>query len=406
VIFEGAFVSGYCFMRILKAIFFVLFFLFSIQQSLSSKKIDLPASCNNFACDIYKQVSGEDGNICISPFSIHSTLAMTYAGACGTTAEQMAKVLHFSEVSQEQLHLSYGKFIRKSNIHDSLIISNRLFGNGNFLDSFLNLLENNYGAGLDQINFADRNQACDVINNWVRQASNDLIKEIVNPGLLPVLPQLVLVNTIYFKGKWDNPFYKKNTKEKKFGGPNNKEFVVSMMYQKNCFKYKEEGDFQVLELPYKDDKLSMVVVLPKKKDGIYEFESNLSSENLNKWLSELEEQTVEVYLPKFKIESNFNNLAKHLIDMGMQDAFDDMSADFSGMTGNKGLSIYRIIHKAIVDVYEEGAEAAAATAVIMGARCCYCSLENPIFNANHPFIYFIKDNESGLILFMGRFENP
>jgi serpin B len=220
--------------------------------------------------------------------------------------------------------------------------------------------------------------------------------------MLDSTTRLVLTNAIYFKGKWATPFAPVLTKDSPFILLGGEKVNVPMMDRGEKFGYREDANIQVLEMPYVNNDLSMVVVLPKKLDGISELEKDLNNDNLTRWIDDLRKRKVQVLFPRFKMTSEFE-LARVLSAMGMPDAF-SLKADFSGMNGNHELSISAVVHKAYVDVNEEGTEAAAATGVGMIAT----SIESPppVFKADHPFIFLIRDNQSGSILFLGRMANP
>ncbi|MCK4339529.1 MAG: serpin family protein, partial [Candidatus Cloacimonetes bacterium] len=240
------------------------------------------------------------------------------------------------------------------------------------------------------------------INEWVEQKTKDKIKELIKPGILDPLTRLVLVNAIYFKGKWEKEFEKKLTKDTPFWLTPEDSIHCPMMQQKGSFNYCENDSLQILELPYLGDDLSMIVLLPREVDGLKKLENCLTIDNLNKWMN-VSYQEIKVYLPKFKITSGFS-LGKTLYDMGMTDAFIPYKADFSGMNGSKELFISKVIHKAFVDVNEEGTEAAAATAVVM--LKAVAPKQPIVFRADHPFVFLIRDNHSGSVLFLGRMVDP
>jgi len=376
------------------------------------------AGNNEFALELYAQLRddpealGQDGNMFFSPYSISTALAMTYAGAGGETAKQMAEVLHFS-LPSEKLHGAFGRLEKQLNAAGKkddyqLHVANALWGQKDykFLGEFLKVTKDNYGAGLEEVDFRRETEKARVkINTWVEKQTKDKIKNLIPRGVLGSLTRLVLTNAIYFKGDWKSKFEEKDTKDMPFHVTKEKTKQVPMMYQKGDFRYAENDDLQVLELPYKGDDLSMIVLLPKKVDGLKKQEQSLTGENLNKWLERLHEQEVHVYLPKFKITWGVYDLKKVLRKMGMKDAFSQLRADFSPMTGAKDLYISNILHKAFVAVDEEGSEAAAATAVIM-TRTGSSGRHIPTFRADHPFVFMIRDNRSDSILFMGRVTNP
>jgi serpin B len=216
----------------------------------------------------------------------------------------------------------------------------------------------------------------------------------------------VLLNAIYFKGIWDSPFQKSSTQDAPFKVEANKQVKVPLMYQKGNFKILTEKDFQAVAIPYKGKNLSMVILLPNAVEGLVALEKRLTDQSLKEWLAKLDKQTVEkteLYVPKFKLEAGYD-LKPPFIKMGMKDAFVSAKADFRGMGWEKGdLWIAQIKHKACVEVNEEGTEAAAATAVEMETKFAQML---PVFRADHPFIFVIRDNPSGSILFMGRLVNP
>ena len=362
---------------------------------------------NAFALDLYAKLKKREGNLFFSPYSISTALAMTYAGARGSTEKQMADVLHF-ELDRERLHPAFRGLIDRLNAQGKegayqLSVANALWGQKGygFLKKFLDLTEANYGAGLKEVDFVKAAEAVrKTINAWVEKQTQEKIKNLIKRGILDADTCLVLTNAIYFKGNWASRFNNRYTKDSPFTIAPGKRVEVPMMFRSGKFKFLEQDTFYMLELPYVDDELSMVVLLPKEIDGLGELQNSLSTGNLKAWLRNLRKQEVRVYLPRFKTTSEFM-LAEVLKFMGMTDAFSGR-ADFSGMTGRKGLSISAVIHKAFVEVNEEGTEAAAATAVVMkrgGPR-------GRVFRADHPFIFLIRDNRSGSILFLGRLLNP
>jgi len=240
------------------------------------------------------------------------------------------------------------------------------------------------------------------INLWVEDQTNKKIKDLIPQGVLTALTRLVLTNAIYFKGDWASQFKESATKDASFKLGGGKTVQAPLMYQKGKFGYKEDRDVQVLSMPYKGDDLSMVVVLPKKVDGLADVTANLTAAKIDAWTTRLYKRDVYVHLPKFKVESQFG-LNDVLAKMGMPDAFDSSKANLSGMNGARNLYISAVIHKAYVDVNEEGTEAAAATAVVVALRS---APRRTTFRADHPFLFLIRHNKTGAILFMGRLANP
>lgn len=367
---------------------------------------------NKFAIELYTNLKTQEGNLIFSPYSISTALAMTYAGARGNTEAQMAKVLHFDSLTQEQLHPEFKNLIDRTQSKTKnyqLNVANALWGQKGygFLQEFLELTKKNYGAGFNEVDFIEATEnARQTINIWVEKQTKNKIKELIRPGFLNPDVRLVLTNAIYFKGDWASKFDKKETKDSPFYVKPDKKVKVPMMFKESEFKFMETDKFKAIELPYKGNELSMIVLLPEKIDGIAELENSLTSDSLFIWMNQLESRKVKVYFPQFKNTLEFS-LEKTLADMGMPDAFCS-SADFSGMNGRQTLFISAVIHKAFIDIKEEGTEAAAATAVIMEECISIVPRRQrvPIFRADHPFIFLIRDNRSGSILFLGRVVNP
>lgn len=365
---------------------------------------------NQFALDLYGKLRSEKGNLFYSPYSLSTALAMTYAGARTQTAEQMAKTLHFN-LEPDKLHAAMGALYKNLNAGGQkrgyrLNVANALWGQKNFgfLPDFLNVTKTHYAAGFNEVDFAGASEAArKTINDWVEKETQQKIKELIKPGVLGTLTRLVLTNAIYFKGDWASKFKKEATREEPFHLRSDKQVKVLMMNQTGKFRYLEDETFQALELPYVGKDLAMLVFLPKKIGSLSEFEKTLIAAKLKEWLAKLQSQEVIVSLPKFKMTAEFS-LAPVLSAMGMPLAFDSRKADFSGMSGStERLFVSAVVHKAFVEVNEEGTEAAAATGVVVTTRS-----ERVLrrFRADHPFIFLIRDNRTGSILFVGRVSNP
>jgi serpin B len=384
----------------------------------SDKKDMIIQGNNQFALELYSKLQNSDGNLFFSPYSISTALAMTYAGARGRTAEQMADVLRFpigeppSHLDSRQFASEFGKIIKDLNARGEngayeLVVANALWGQKGygFLAGFLELVEKHYGGRLKEVDFVGAAEtARQTINAWVEKKTKEKIKNLIPKGLLDSMTRLVLTNAIYFKGNWAQQFKEDRTKEAPFTLSDGKKIDVPMMNQTTKFGYMETETLQGLELPYVDNELSMIVLLPKELDGLDALEQSLTLEKLSEWQSKLRKREVIVSIPKFKLTSQFS-LASVLKAMGMTDAF-SRSANFSGMNGKRDLFISAIIHKAYVDVNEEGTEAAAATAVTMRLTSVAPTERPPVFRADHPFLFLIRDNQSGSILFNGRLMNP
>jgi serine protease inhibitor len=376
---------------------------------------------NSFALDLYAKLRARRGNLFLSPYSISTALAMTYAGARGQTASQMAEVLHFPTRSgakaelppmdREQFASSFGRIIKDLNVRGrkgryTLSVANALWAQKGyvFLDEFLKSVRTNYEGRLSEVDFvAATEKARKTINIWVEKQTNAKIEDLIPPGVLDRMTRLVLTNAIYFKGDWARQFKTDQTKDAPFTLADGSKIQTPMMNQQAEFGYMETDSFQGLELPYVNDELSMIILLPKAADGLGELEKSLTAENLSQWLSRLFRREVIVSIPKFKATSQFS-LASVLSSMGIKDAFTS-AADFSGMDGKRDLFISAVVHKAYVDVNEQGTEAAAATGVTMRLTSVGPS-RIPVFRADHPFLFLIRDNHSGSILFLGRLTNP
>jgi serpin B len=364
---------------------------------------------SQFACELYGKLAAEEGNLFFSPYSISNALAMTYGGAGGNTAKEMAATLHFDGASDD-FHAAFADLVRRIQSEDKkrkyqLRIANRLWGQKDFgfVPEFISSSAKHYGAGLEEVDFMDATeQARQAINAWVEKQTQDKIQELLKPGILNRLTKLVLTNAIYFKAAWSSPFEVSQTKMGEFLADGVKKVKTPMMHQSQSTRFFNGGTFTALELPYEQHELSMIVLLPKKADGLAAFEKTLTADNLAKWHAKLSNHLVDIRLPKFKTTAEFR-LDKVLEEMGMRDAFDRKKADFTGLSSMKGLHITAVVHKAFIDLNEAGTEAAAATAVVIGTAS---APPEATFHADHPFVYLIRDNKTGSVLFMGRVVNP
>ena len=361
-----------------------------------------------FALELYRALGTTSGNLFSSPYSISTALAMTYAGARGNTATQMARALHFL-LEQEMLHSSFAALQARLNqlesTHDiQLKIANTLFPHKRyaFLEEFLTLTKQFYGARITPLDYANPEAARQTINTWVEDKTESKIKDLIPPRILDDLTRLVLVNAIYFKGNWANPFYENITSEAPFWIASDRHVDARMMSQKDTFKYFEDANLQVLELPYIGNDLSMLILLPREIGGLEKLETRLTRETLDRWINNLRMREVIVCLPRFEMTFPFR-LDDTLQTLGLVDAFDMNKANFSGMDGSRELYIGAVLHKAFVAVDEKGTEAAAATAVIMQLRAMTIP---PTFRADHPFVFLIRENSTGSILFLGRMVAP
>ena len=366
---------------------------------------------NQFALDLYSKYKSKEGNVFFSPYSISTALAMTYEGAKGETAQEMQSVFHFSEDNNTRrggytdLYSEINKKDKKYKLHTA----NALWAEQDFhfSNDYFNVVEQYYNGKVTNLNFKqEAEKSRKTINNWIEDQTNNKIKDLIPTGVIDGLTRLVLTNAIYFKGEWVKQFNEDETKSKDFKITLDNIIKVPLMRRtddKAIFNYIEDSKLQILEMPYSGEDLSMLVLLPKNND-LKALENSLSVEKLSKWKKDLEEQRVNIYIPKFKFETKYF-MADTLKEMGMPIAFSP-SADFSGMTGEKDLFISNVIHQAFVDVNEEGTEAAAATAVVMKLTASPNAPIIPTFRADHPFIFIIQQNNTGNILFMGKVVDP
>ena len=371
---------------------------------------------SDFAADLYaKLVADAKGNVFFSPASIHTALAMTYVGAAGDTASQMMQTLHLPG-DDAKLHSNFGSLLVRLNRPQvmngqasyDLVVSNAIWGQKGyeFTPAFLDCLKTNYNSPLNDVDFAQSADARKTINDWVADKTKDKIKDLIPDGVLNNLTRMVLTNAVYFKSKWASTFPKDATADAAFQVSAGKSVTVPMMHQTHDLGYLETDDCQVLEMSYFMHDLSMFVLLPKKADGMAAVEKSLSAANFTKWSKDVEKTNVEVTMPKFQFTSQFG-LADALKALGMTDAFDATKANFAGMTEKEKLFISAVIHKAFVAVDEDGTEAAAATAVVMGVMSAMPNPAQPkVFKADHPFVFYIRHNSTGEILFMGKVVNP
>lgn len=365
---------------------------------------------NQFAFDLYSKYSSEEGNIFFSPYSISSALAMTYEGARGQTADEIQSVFYFPEDTiRQEGYASLNQEINKKNKEYELNMANALWAENDFefLDSYFDLINKYYDGKVTNLDFKSNAEKSRLtINRWIEEKTKNKIKDLIPSGSIDSLTRLILTNAIYFKGEWVKQFNEEDTRDLDFRLDSDEIVKIPIMKRiddEAIFNYMENNKLQMLEMPYSGEELSMLLLLPKDGD-IESLGTNI--EDLDNWKNKLEEQRVNIYIPRFKFETKYfmNNT---LSEIGMPLAFSN-SADFSGMTGIKDLIISQVIHQAFVEVNEEGTEAAAATAVIMSLGSVGPSIGHkiPVFRADHPFIFIIQQKNSGNILFMGRVSDP
>ncbi|XP_067418686.1 leukocyte elastase inhibitor-like isoform X1 [Emydura macquarii macquarii] len=376
---------------------------------------ELSNANTHFALDLFRKLNETNptGNIFFSPVSISAALAMVLLGAKGNTETQLLKTLHFDVV--EELHSRFHTLtadINRSGASYLLKLASRLYGEKtySFLAEFLTKTQKLYGADLATIDFLHASdEARKQINQWVGEQTEDKIPNLLSEGSLNNMTKLVLVNAIYFKGNWAEKFKEADTTGKPFRLNKNETKTVQMMYQKEKlpFGYISEQKCRVLELPYDGKELSMILLLPDDinddSTGLQQLEKQLTLEKLQEWTQprNMRPIDVHVHLPKFKLEDSYD-LKSDLSGLGLLDIFDSGKADLSGMSGARDLFLSKIAHKSFIEVNEEGTEAAAATAGIV----MLCMIMEEDFNADHPFLFFIRHNPTQSILFFGRYASP
>ena len=380
----------------------------------------LGAQNNAFAFNLYTLADEPGKNLFYSPHSITSALSMVYGGAQGNTADQMAKALSFDLPAEEQ-HQAYLALQKSLNAIGAegkaeLNVANALFGstsNEKLIEKdYLKLLRESYLSDLYSLDFTDFSGTAKFINTWVEEKTKNRIKDLVTEDHIRDSNEgLVLVNAIYFKGSWLNEFEPKLTMKDKFFVSSTERTEensrpVEMMTARGEYRYAQMDGLQLLELPYAEEDLAMLFVLPDEIDAMGK---HLTPKNFSAWNESLAPQEVKVFIPKFKFELTLEGLSDMLKKMGMTDAFNPNLANFNGIipdgTG-RGLFILDVIHKAFVEVNEEGTEAAAATGVVMATKAAPGPDATPIFRADKPFVYLLVHKPSGTVLFMGKMNEP
>ena len=370
---------------------------------------------NSFSMDLYAKLKKLEGNLFFSPFSIFTALAMVYAGARGLTESQIKEMLHIT-LDQTRFHSEYKKLLRifqregDSEIHLANLLA--IQEDYKLLEKYTWTIDDNYNGTTMKLNFKESANSCAKINSWVAKQTRDKIKDIIES--VDEKMGIVIANAIYFKGTWEILFKEKDTKDEPFTLTSGEKIEVPLMYLKKAYRFIEEDKFQLLEMLYKGtrvfgtlERISMVIFLPRKMDGLVELEDSLTIDDIMNVISKLQnewEKEIKIYIPKFKFESKYR-LSGVLSSLGMTSAFTDQ-ADFSGISEDPPEKISKIVHKAFVDVNERGTEAAAATALAVLGAAVGMKPKVPEFRADHPFLFFLIDTQTRMILFVGRVMNP
>jgi len=368
---------------------------------------------NDFCFNLYRSLYDKypDSNLFFSPYSIFVALSMAYEGAEGITAKEMADVLNI-EQDNESFHY-YMRALHEyfnENSEYKIRTANALWVSNNLKlqNIYLNIMNDYYKAHTQNVDFTDRIETAELINQWISNQTNNLIKDVIDSSFINEFTRLILTNAIYFKGNWVVQFDSDNTIERAFKiskGNNIKVSTMMLFNHKNDFRYTETDELQILKLPYDGYNISMIILLPKYLTEIEDVINSISSDDLSEWKYNMGLHNVDIYLPKFKINTVPYNLNDHLRKLGMKTAF-STNADFSGISNTQGLFIDKVVHKAYINVDEKGTEAAAATAVGISLGIYEDIPYHVIFDADHPFIFLIQHNPTGTILFIGNVNNP
>lgn len=375
-----------------------------VSYDLSQVDSRFGKSNTQFALDIFKQINEENLNqsIFISPFSISSALGMTYNGAKGETSKEMAKALGYDEMDSKALNTSYKNLLAYFENMDSKIqldINNSIwFKKGETVKSdFLSINQENYNAYIKELDFKDI-KAADTINEWIKTSTKGKIDKIIEPPI-PDDAIMYLINAIYFKGMWADTFNKKNSFDGIFNTEDGKKENTNMMHRTGKIEYGELDNTKIVRLPYGNGKIAMYAILPKEETKIDDYIKKFSVKDWNMLKDSIsKKENVILQIPSFKLETEIKNMKPSLKALGMKAAFDPSKADFSSIRENAFIS--NIVHKAIIEVNEEGSEAAAVTSV--GVETTSMPLDQKEFIAERPFIFMIMDDENGTILFVGK----
>jgi serpin B len=397
------------------------------RPAMSARLVDpriaaLVSGNNQFAIDIYRRLAQDHiGNLFVSPLGISYTMAMVYAGAHGETAREMATAMRFL-LRQGDLPAAFGLLyptIRTDTFRPGAIsvslathgdaelrVANRLWAldGTEFLDPFSDSLEVNFNAHLQNLNSADRVSAARTVNDWVKEATDGMIPLLLTPDDISEISGLLLTNAMTFVGKWSRPFDRKLTAPARFATESSKIMVEMMCLEADSARYADDDGLQILERPYGDGGASMTILLPDSNAGaLAKLESALSDANLARWMAIRDSDTTDVYLPRFKLESGYS-LRAVLESLGMTLAFRSPGADFSGVARREDLFLSDVVQRAYVEVDEQGTRAAAATGTMYMGKGA--PVARTVFRADHPFLFVIRDNRTGSILFIGRVANP
>jgi len=381
-------------------------------------------STNQFAFDLYQKIDSASGNIIVSPYSIDTALGMLDVGARGQTHTEIAAAMHQPQLAPADFQAAMGQLVQQfqaaklkpsqtpqaQDTHNTgyeLHVADALWGQKGvvWLPTYLDAMKSSYAAGLQSLDFTKEPVARKTINDWVSQHTADKIKDLIPAGAISDDTRMVLTNAVYFKADWSRKFKAEDTHDGDFHADGKTDVVQAKLMNLNArFDYMETPAFQAVRMPYVNDAVSMIVILPKANDGLPAVEKTLDAQSLDKIIADFRNNQVNITLPKFKADQTLP-LNKTLADLGIKTAFTH-AADFSGMTGSPDLFLSSAIHKAFIAVDEDGTEAAAATGMMMNTMAIMVPPQAINFTADHPFVYMLTDSKTGVILFIGRVENP
>jgi serpin B len=375
---------------------------------------------NAFAFAMYERLRQQQGNLFFSPFGIRTVLGMAHTGAKGETAAQIGQALRIPSSDEKTLQVTQAAMIERLNAASGgryeMVVANSIWAQDGspLLPVWLDLATSQNAGGLNRVDFRrEADSARMAINRWVEHKTNRRIRDLISPGGVNTETRLVLANAIYFKGRWVFRFRRAATHDEPFWLGGGKSVTTPLMSQQEEVLHMQADGYQAVELSYEGGDLSMLVLLPDDDDGLPELETRLSPRVLREAMSQMRLRKVMLFLPRFTITWGTANMGSQLAALGMTHAFDPSKADFSGINGFRpphqdALFISALYHKAFVEVTEEGTEAAAASSVVMtlGAAPSRKSTPVPVFRADHPFLFAIRDRNSGAILFLGRMVDP
>lgn len=360
------------------------------------------------------RATGEDENILFSPLSIALAMGVMELGAQGSTLKEIRHSMGYESLkSGEEFSFlrDFSSMVSAEEGHYVMKIANSLFVQNGFPinEEFLQMMKMYFNAEVNHVDFSENVAVANYINKWVENYTNSLLKDLVSPGDFDAVTHLALINAVYFKGNWKSQFRPENTRTFSFTKDDESEVQIPMMYQQGEFYYGEFSDgsneaggiYQVLEIPYEGDEISMMLVLSRQEVPLATLEPLLKPQLIEEWANSVKKQKVEVYLPRFTVEQEID-LKDILKALGVTEIF-IKDANLTAMSDKKELFLSKAVHKSFIEVNEEGSEAAVASGMIAISRMAVLF---PQVIVDHPFLFLIKNRKTGTILFMGRVMHP